>query len=384
MLEAAAVLRRRSLVLAYCSEIIRPLLKATAGARADGPPTPPSTWRRVLILSTSHIGDVLYRTPSLAPLRRALPQAHITYACAPDARELLDTNPDIDDVIDLADEDRSLPWSRHTWSMLGAKRFDAALCSNHHAYVSDLALVSALGIPNRVAFAHKGYSGLATLPIAGRFPRPAPAYFRSMVAELDGSAADWSLTPVLHLGPKDRAQADDARVELALDERRMTIACTLTVRQVATHTWPTERYLAALDALGRKAPIQVVLCGSRSDAPLLRDVAARASFPCRVLAGRLGLRGLAAFLSRCDGLLAADSGPRHIANAVETPVVFIRSLSTSRIESGCYSPNEVDVSPDGDFLSLDQQAAALARIDPLVVADALADLIAARARPGVT
>src|SRR5580704_9858868 len=212
MLEAAALQRRRSLVFAYCSEIVGPLLRVAARMRADGPPTPPATWRRVVILGSSHIGDVLYRTSSLAALRRAFPDAHITYACASDTRALLDTNPDIDAVLALNDDERSWPWSERVRSMLRAERFDAALCSNHHVYHADLMLAAMLGIPNRVAFVHKGFSGLATVPLPGNYPRPSPMYFRSMVASLAGTAPDWPLDPVLHLTAQDRAAADNGRV----------------------------------------------------------------------------------------------------------------------------------------------------------------------------
>ncbi|HSY82243.1 MAG TPA: glycosyltransferase family 9 protein [Gemmatimonadaceae bacterium] len=375
MLEAAALQRRRSLVFAYCSEIVGPLLRVAARMRADGPPTPPATWRRVVILGSSHIGDVLYRTSSLAALRRAFPDAHITYACASDTRALLDTNPDIDAVLALDDDERSWPWSERVRSMFRAQRFDAALCTNHHVYHADLMLAAVSGIPNRVAFVHKGFSGLATVPIPGNFPRPSPMYFRSMVASLAGTAPDWPLDPVLHLTAQDRAEADAAMAEMALDEGRITVACTLTVRQQATLVWPAEQYLVALEALNRVMPLQVAFCGSQGDAALLHGVAARASFPSRVLAGRLGLRALGVFLSRCDGLLAADSGPRHIANAVRTPVVFIRSLSASRAESGQYSDNEIDLAPEGDFLPLAEQGVRLSRIDPLMVARTLADHI---------
>jgi heptosyltransferase-1 len=382
MIEARAVHDRRNLVIAYGSEVARPLLRSLARLRAHGPPTPPATWRRVVILGVSHMGDVLNRTASLEMLRRALPQAHIAYVCEPGVADLLETNPHLDEVLPIHDE-RARPWSPLVWSTLQAKRFDAALCTNHFMYHAELALVTALGIPNRVAFVHKGFSGLATRPLPAHFPQLSPAYFRSMVAALGGVAPDWPLEPVLYLTAEDRDEADAAMRELALDDRRALIACTMSVRQDRTLVWPPDRYLAALERLGSQLPLQVVLCGSKSDAPFLEDVAARAPFPCRVMAGRLRLRALAVFLSRCDALLAADSGPRHIANAVGTPVVFIRSLSACRAESGRYCANEVDVAPDGDYLSLEAQAAALARIDPATVARALGESLAARPRPGV-
>jgi ADP-heptose:LPS heptosyltransferase len=348
--------------------------------RAAGPSTAPSTWRSIVIFGASHIGDVLYRTASLGPLRRALPGARIVYVCDPPVAELLTTNPDVDEVLPISDE-HSWRWTSRTWSALRERRFDAALCSNHHGYHADLALATALGIPNRVAFGHKGLSGLATIPIVvPYYPMSMPAYFRTMVATIGGVAPDWPLEPVLPLTADDHREADAALRELALDANAAIVACTLTIRQSRTLVWPAASYLAVLAAAAREHPLQVVLCGSRDDGPLLRDVAAAAPVPCRVLAGRLGLRAFGAFLSHCDALLGTDSGPRHIANAVGTPVVFIRSLSVSRTEAGQYAAHEVDAAPDVEWLDLEAQAAAMARIDPASVAAALSRVLVSRAR----
>jgi ADP-heptose:LPS heptosyltransferase len=381
-LDPHALRRQRNFFIAYGSELARPLLRGIARAWATGRPTPPSTWRQVVILGASHIGDLLYRTASLRPLRHALPQAHITYLCSPAVAELLESNPDVDDVLPIAGEGLS-SWSRTVWAALKARQFDAALCSNHIAYHADLALVTALGIPNRVAFAHKGFSGLSTLPVPVTYPQPAPAYFRAMIVAIDRTAPDGPLTPAVYPTPADRAAADAALHELGVDSTRPLVACTLTARQQETRLWPPSEFLQALAAVAREMPLQVVLCGSRGDGPFLREVAARAPFPCYVLAGRLTLRGLAAFFARCDAFLGTDSGPRHIANAAGIPVVFVRSLRVSRVEAGPYVESETDVAPDDEFLAPEEQTAALARIDPESVALAVSRALATRARPGV-
>lgn len=369
-LRPEALRRRRNRILAYGTELIRPALRVLARTIADGSPTPPPTWRRVMILGASHIGDVLYRTSSLGPLRRALPQAHITYVCDAAVAELLTTNPDVDEVLPISHESGRVP--RGQWAALRKRRFDAALCSNHHAYAADLGMATMLGVPNRVAFVHKGLSGLATMPIVvASHPMVMPAYFRSMVATIGGVTPDWPLEPVMPLTAQDHEEADRALREMDLESGVPIIACSLTTRQKTTLVWSADNYLAALDAVMREQPIQVVFCGSRSDAPVLNEIASRTRIPCRVLAGRLGLRAYGAFLARCNALLAPDSGPRHIANAVGTPVVFIRNLAVDQIENGSYAAHEVDAAPDGEWLALDDLAAVLARIDPRQVAAAL-------------
>jgi ADP-heptose:LPS heptosyltransferase len=360
-LEPASIRRARNHAGAILSEWAAPLLGPLARARC-GPPTPAAEWRRLVILGSSHIGDVLFRTASLPALREALPACHITYACEPQAAELLATNPNVDATLRVTRAD-------------DLRGFDAALCTNHIAYHRDLVLATRAAIPNRVAFVHKGLSALATWAVRAQYPRAAAAYTRAMVAAVTEREPTWDLRPQLFLSDDDVRDADIGWPTLDIDTARPLIACTLTNRQPKTRTWPVAAYLRTLEILARETGAAVVLCGSAVDAPLLHEAAAACAVPCRVLAGQLGLRAFAAFLRRCDVLLSTDSGPRHMANAVGTPVVFVRSLNVSRVEIGAYCDTEVDACGDDEWLSPAHQDAALARLEPAYVAGLVARLL---------
>jgi ADP-heptose:LPS heptosyltransferase len=360
-LEPASIRRARNRAGAILSEWAAPLLAPLARAHC-GSPTPPADWRSLVILGSSHIGDVMFRTASLPVLRRALPQCHITYACEPFAAELLATNPNVDAT-------------RHVDRVEHLRGFDAALCTNHIAYHRDLVMATRAGIPNRVAFVHKGLSALATRRVRADYPRPAPAYTRAMVAAVTGTEPTWALTPQLFLADDDVREADIARHTTEIDTARPLIACTLTNRQPHTRTWPVAAYLRTLELVARETGAAIVLCGSANDAPVLHEAAAACAVPCQVLAGGLRLRAFAAFLRRCDVLLSTDSGPRHIANAVGTPVVFVRSLNVSRVEIGAYCETEIDACGDDEWLSPAAQDAAFARLQPEYVAGLIAQAI---------
>jgi ADP-heptose:LPS heptosyltransferase len=83
-----------------------------------------------------------------------------------------------------------------------------------------------------------------------------------------------------------------------------------------------------------------------------------------VLPGNLNIRALAAFIGKCSAALVMDSGPRHIANAVSTPVVFGRNLFFSRVEAGAYCDNEIDCGPDEEYLEPSDVARVIDRLDP--------------------
>jgi ADP-heptose:LPS heptosyltransferase len=372
--DRSAIFRRHNYAAAVASEWIAPALRLVAHTRS-GPATPPSTWRHLAIFGASHVGDVMYRTASLPALRHALPNCRISYICEPLTAEILATDPNVDDV---------LPIVRPGWRTARATRatlatVDAALSTNHIAYHADLATAVWLGIPNRIAFAHKGFSGLMTCPIPAGYPQPFPAYPRAMIATLACVPPTWPLTPRLVLTGDDHAAAATVWATLGLAPDHRVIACTLTNRQPWSRTLPATTALRALASLHARLGLRIVLCGSATDAPVLRRAADAAGFPCLVMAGQLALRPFAAFLARCDALLATDSGPRHLANAVGTPVVFARSVNVSRIENGVYCDNETDLCGPEEWLrDPDAQDAVLARITPESVADTLERVVTTR------
>nr|WP_260408372.1 glycosyltransferase family 9 protein [Planomonospora venezuelensis] len=87
--------------------------------------------------------------------------------------------------------------------------------------------------------------------------------------------------------------------------------------------WPAARF--ALVAAGlRRAGHDVVITGGTAERELARHVAALARLPGEhVLAGRTGLRELAALVARARLVVCGDTGVAHLASAYGTPSVVL-------------------------------------------------------------
>ena len=357
-------------------------LRGVARVLARRPPSDPHEWRRALIVGHSHIGDVLYRTASLGPLAAAFPQCEWHYLAAPGSAELLRGNPHLAAVHGVSTGDEAWQLAPGALSALRALDVDAVLCTNSVRYYSDLALALRLCAPNRVAFTYKGLGALVTHPAPIEFPSPYPAYFRGMVAALAGTAPTWDLRPRVYPSPDDGRRARDAWRELGLDDGAPVVACVLTKRQ-SGEIWPLPHWREALGRVFDATGAVTVFCGASGDAPLLTSVARDARFPARVLAGRLGLLAFAEFLRRTSVYFGVDSGPRHVANAVGTPVVFFRHLGFWRAEADRYCDTEVDLSPaDKELLTPAEQRAALERISPHAAAESVISAMVTTRRRG--
>src|SRR5690606_24022654 len=88
----------------------------------------------------------------------------------------------------------------------------------------------------------------------------------------------------------------------------------------ASRRYPPESFAAAARELVEEDRWQIVLTGSADERPLVAQVAALLRAPSVDLAGQLSLEELAALFEAAPVLIANNSGPAHIAAAVETPV----------------------------------------------------------------
>jgi ADP-heptose:LPS heptosyltransferase len=346
----SAFRQKRNLALGIASEIASPLLRPIASYVARGTVSRPSEWRRGLIIAHNHIGDVLYRTPSLQALHEGLPQCDWAFLTTPSSAEILEGNPHLSEVI---------PWCRgeHSWEIdpahktdLRKRGFDVVLCTNTLRHYPDFVLGVTLGIPNRVGFTHKGLSGLITHPVAIDFPSPYPAYFRALVGDVIGRTPDWSLTPEIFLDDVASSEAQRVIAALGLTGERPVVACCLTTRQPHGN-WPVDFMVAAIADARNAVDMDVVLCGTPDDREQLNTIAEKLGGRVYVAAGDLSLRGFGAFLRECTALFTLDSGPRHLGNAVGTRVLFARNLSHSKVEAGKYCATETDLAPDAEYLT---------------------------------
>ena len=377
--EPQAFRRRHNVAMAYASEAAFPLLRAVSFLRRTGHRTAPQSWRRGLILGHSHIGDVLYRTCSLQALRESLPECAWTFATTTGGAAVLRGNPNIEEVLPVVAGEDSWELADDGFDRLRSRQFDAVLCTNTLRHYPDLALATWLGIPNRVAFVGKGFSGLIDHPVQLPFPSAYPAYFRTMVAAVCDRAPDWNLIPRLYPDTVDEDNAMRCWADLGVGNGRPVVACSLLTRQ-KDGNWPPAVMLSILAAARARMQFDVVLSGSEADAAFIHELASSLPFEVSVVAGRLSVREFASFLGRCSALLTTDSGPRHIGNAMGIPVVFGRNLSHSRVEAGRYCPTEIDVAPPVEYLG-NEEASRVAHSQPEErMADAL--LSAIQTRPG--
>ena len=363
-INAASFRDQRNLTAARLSEFAAPLLKVAAVISSRSRPTPPASWRRGVLIGADHIGDVLYNTASLPALAEAFPACEWHYVASPPTSEILANNPFIKSCV------RSV-------KSLGP--IDVAVCYNSGGYWRDLIKMTRLGIPNRVGYVHKGFSGLVTHGIQISYPQPFPAYFRDLIAQLTATRPTWPLRPKVFPKPEDESSSLALWRELELDSMRPALACFVTSRQ-SRGVWPSEKFGAAIRQVEKERDIQTILLGAPEDLTALEELKRSFNLGARVAAGKLQLLALVCLLRKCSAVFCTDSGPRHLANAAGVRVVYIRNLSFSRVEAGRYCETELDLAPEAEFVACQEQERVFSGLNPAQVANDVLAVVRAAGR----
>lgn len=283
----------------------------------------------ICLLRTSAIGDVTHVVPLVHTLRRAWPQARLTWIVGKLERRLVGDLPGVEFVT----FDKGAGWAgmRAVREALKDHRFDALL----QMQVAMRSNLLSLGIKanRRIGYDKARSKDLHGLVINERIPARTGEHVLDAIGSfceplgLKQTDVHWDI-PI----------PDEARVWAA--EQLPPGGPVLLVSPTSSHAlrnWRPERYAAVMDHAAQRG-WRVMLIGGPS--PLERRMADAVLAACRLqpvdLTGKDTLKRLLAMLSRASLLLTPDSGPMHMANAVGCKVLGLHAASNPD-RSGPYS-----------------------------------------------
>ncbi len=282
----------------------------------------PECPRRVVIVRATRIGDWICATPAFRALRAALPEAELTLIGLPFVRELVARSPHLDRFVEfpgfpgLAEQFFDARRTADFFQAMQAEHFDLALQMNGSGvYANPFTLM--LGATVTAGFIRAGDSpsrldAACPIPETGNEVRRWLALTTFLGAPAQGEKTEFALA----------AQDRQAAAELLANAERPLIGIHPAARE-ATKRWAPERFAAVANTLQARLGGTVIVLGGKAEAPLARAVAAETPAPCLNLAGRTTLPELGAVIEQLAILITNDSGPAHIAYALDTPSVTI-------------------------------------------------------------
>lgn len=135
----------------------------------------------------------------------------------------------------------------------------------------------------------------------------------------------------LPLKPDEGAAVDRFLTERGINKDKPLIALNCSVGSARpARNWFPERFSILADRLISDLGAEVVFVGGREDRKLVEDVMARMKRKAVSVAGEFPIARTAALLARCKCLVSSDTGPLHLATAVQTPVVGLYGSTDPR------------------------------------------------------
>ena len=271
--------------------------------------------KKILVFSFSFIGDAVLSTAVIQPLRRHFPDAHITFLVGPRAFDLLATEPNIDATLVYDNRGEHSGWQgrlrliktlRHdkfdlvvnlrdslTARCIGAKHWGMVRGdSNRHAVTRYVEVLQRHGVD-----------------ITGAHPH-------LQLTEDEQTTAHRFLT-----------EADRTSEQLLIGihpggnwEYKL---------------WDAKNYAQLASILSKEQNATILLFAGPNERERQAQVADMMDTP-PILVETENLREVTALIAGCDVYIGNDTGPMHIAAAVDTPVVALFG-STNHIRSGPYS-----------------------------------------------
>jgi heptosyltransferase-2 len=275
--------------------------------------------KRILIIQTAFLGDVILSTPLIKALRELLPDSSISYLLIPETRKVLENNPYLNEI--LIYDKRNKRGPIYFFRMIGKTKkigFDLAVIP-HRSFRSAL-LTYLSRIPKRIGFDNS----------AGSFLFTDKVNYRKNVHEIERNLSLLSgfnyhpknVNPGLFPSPDNFSYArkllQDSKIRE--DEKIVGIA---PGSVWATKRWIPERFAQVADLLQQKAEVKVVFLGSEEEEKLCKQIACQMKTPSVNLAGKTDILQSAAIISLCRVILSNDSAPVHVASAMKRQVVAI-------------------------------------------------------------
>ncbi|MBI4596998.1 MAG: glycosyltransferase family 9 protein [Candidatus Omnitrophica bacterium] len=324
--------------------------------------------RRILFIRTDRLGETVLNLPAVAALKVLEPESQVTWLADAALVPLLQLAQSVDEVLAVRADAGSGWWlqAAQVAAFLRPRRFDVAIVSNP-AKAWHLAVWLA-GIPIRVGYNRK-WGGLLTHRLADRKSigdRHEVEYNVELIRRLGGAQTSREAVSGEVQWRQPRLDAERQALQPLLTRQGLQLAEPF----IAIHPWtsnpvkqwPLDRCRALLQALGASPGPQLAVIGGpeqrRDAASVIPQGVAAAD-----LVGRLTLPQLAAFLQQARLLVSNDSGPVHLAAAVNTKTIVLFGSSHSANGPRRWGPwgagHTVITKPSMDLITVEEVVEAI-------------------------
>jgi heptosyltransferase-2 len=286
-------------------------------------------YKKVLVVQTAFIGDVVFASPIVHSVKEAYPQAKVTMLVRPQVQDLAKCIPGVDSILTFDERGKdsgSIGLLRTSWKVR-CQDFDLLISPHRSARAALLSKMSS--IPMRVGYT----SGI------GRWAYTAAVALGS--TEMHSIEHDMKLLEAAGIEPlgtrlRLKEPVDGKQyIDGFYSKHSLTSEDKLIGLCIGAY-WPTKRwpavYFTSLAELLQDRGYTPVLLGGHKELSVEEEILNTLKKPVLSCVGN-SLPESAALLQRCQAVVGGDSGLTHMAHALGVPSVIIYGPTNHKLHS---------------------------------------------------
>lgn len=284
--------------------------------------------KKILVTFLMHLGDLTLTTPFIHALRKAAPDAHITYLVDEKLKDVVLHNPYLDEVItiDKKGRDNSILGLMACARKLSSMNFDVLINLHPNERCSFICALTKCKL--KTGTTHTIF-------------KPMWDVFTPLNRKIH--AADMYLDVLTQLGVKNLEHngfeifpSDEHFKNAEEFWRNHGVFCSDKLigfnigSAVVTKRWAPERFAQVADHFAEKG-YKPVFFGGTMDEEMVQEAISFMKATPVVATGSFTIGTLAAAMRRCSLIITNDSGPMHVAISQKVPIVAMYGPSSPKL-----------------------------------------------------
>ena len=327
--------------------------------------------KKILIINTFGIGDVLFSTPLISNIKAQMPGVFVGYIGNCRTAAMLKNNPKINKVF-VYERDEFYDVYKRSKAAFFKKwaGFAKDLKNEHFDCVLDLSLQESfgfltglIGIKQRIGFNYKGRGRFLTkaIPFKGYENKHVTEHYLELLKEIGVNVQTNGLE--FAVAEEERRWAHELLQRNGLLNKKPVVALipgggASWGKDAAFKRWPAGSYAKLTDKIIEKFSAAIILMGDKKEKEICEELKGKLEFlrpfgpqddPSGIkknvptgsvldLCGSTTLGQMAALLSNCTLAIVNDGGPLHVAAAVGAKTVSI----FGPVDEAVYGPYPAD------------------------------------------
>lgn len=285
--------------------------------------------KKIIIFRNDGIGDILNSTPAIHALRKAYADAYITVVTRPPSNEILFNNPDVNDILvyDPQNVQKSLKAKITFIRKLKAEQYDLAIVLHNSSVCNLLAYFSNARYRVGRKNGGKAFSFILTHGVNISDPKGTKHEVDRNLDIVDLVGAETvERKLILKLSAEERACAE----EIVISKLKVPISSGKRFCLVGIHPggssydklWPAEKFAEIANRLIKNFNSCIMLFNGPGEEKIAEKIKNLMKVP-PICMQNISIRKMSALIEKCSLFICNDSGPMHIASALNVPTVAI-------------------------------------------------------------